>query len=304
MAGKTFKGLQGARKSAVEESKKLNSERIIEIESKKLIDSPLNAGLPMDGLDTLADSLRAHGLLEPIIVYQLPNDTYEIVSGHRRREVWCNVLGNKTILCRVREYPATEEDRFREHATANIETREKDPFFWMAEIENTRKFIQKQYPGISKEDEKAKITEILGPGASKSQIWRYDTFRELHPDVQTLCRYGLSINTLSCAKKLDDKQVEKLVQQVGAFYKEHEREELTRADFINLVKKLKDKKPKTPPKALKKPGSSYEQSCYQAIAKLEVELGKAKTPEQKEIALTAIRKTREQLEALEAKLLK
>ena len=122
--------------------------------------------------------------------------------------------------------------------------------------------------------------------------------------MQALCRYGLSINTLSCAKKLDDKQVEKLVQQVGAFYKEHEREELTRADFINLVKKLKDKKPKTPPKALKKPGSSYEQSCYQAIAKLEVELGKAKTPEQKEIALTAIRKTREQLEALEAKLLK
>ena len=39
----------------------------------------------VDGIDELADSLRVHGLLQPIVVRRRGRD-YELIAGHRRYE--------------------------------------------------------------------------------------------------------------------------------------------------------------------------------------------------------------------------
>ena len=46
--------------------------------------SPRNPRQKLAGLDELSDSLRAYGLLQPIVVRPTGGDRYEIVAGHRR----------------------------------------------------------------------------------------------------------------------------------------------------------------------------------------------------------------------------
>jgi ParB family chromosome partitioning protein len=55
----------------------------------------------VDGIAELADSLRAHGLLQPVVV-QHRGDGYELIAGHRRVEA-AKVLGWTTIAAVVRD---------------------------------------------------------------------------------------------------------------------------------------------------------------------------------------------------------
>jgi ParB family chromosome partitioning protein len=55
----------------------------------------------LDGIDELADSLRAHGLLQPIVVRRL-GGTYELIAGHRRLEA-ARLLGWTEIAAVVRD---------------------------------------------------------------------------------------------------------------------------------------------------------------------------------------------------------
>lgn len=47
--------------------------------------SPRNPRQLVENIDELADSLRAHGLLQPVVVRRRA-DGYELIAGHRRFE--------------------------------------------------------------------------------------------------------------------------------------------------------------------------------------------------------------------------
>lgn len=55
----------------------------------------------------LVESIKEHGLLQPVLVRPLPDDKYEMVSGHRRKRAF-ELAGLETIPCRVQEMTLEE----------------------------------------------------------------------------------------------------------------------------------------------------------------------------------------------------
>jgi len=55
----------------------------------------------------LIESIKDHGLLQPVLVRPIDNDKYEMVSGHRRKRAF-ELAGLETIPCRVQEMTLEE----------------------------------------------------------------------------------------------------------------------------------------------------------------------------------------------------
>jgi ParB family transcriptional regulator, chromosome partitioning protein len=62
------------------------------------------AGMNPDALNELADSIRAQGILQPILVRPIGNNQYEIIAGERRWRA-SRIAGLQTIPVAIREIP-------------------------------------------------------------------------------------------------------------------------------------------------------------------------------------------------------
>jgi ParB family chromosome partitioning protein len=60
-----------------------------------------------DKLDGLADSIKEHGVIQPVLVRKLADGGYELIAGERRWRA-CKSLGHKTIAAFVKDYPDLE----------------------------------------------------------------------------------------------------------------------------------------------------------------------------------------------------
>jgi ParB family transcriptional regulator, chromosome partitioning protein len=80
-----------------------------------------------DGIDELAESIRIHGLLEPIVVcpYSKNNDLFEVLMGQRRFLAHQN-LGRETILSAVIDQPVDKETAKALSLTENLIRRDLD----------------------------------------------------------------------------------------------------------------------------------------------------------------------------------
>jgi ParB family transcriptional regulator, chromosome partitioning protein len=87
---------------------------------------------PQDG--TLANSIREHGLLQPILVRPL-NHGFEIVAGHRRFQT-CRSLRWRFIPCKIREM--SDKQAFEIQLTENIQRKSMDP---IEEAEAFRRYV-------------------------------------------------------------------------------------------------------------------------------------------------------------------
>lgn len=67
------------------------------------------SGYDEDKMRTLAESIAAHGLIQPVGVVQLPSSHYQLVWG-KRRYMACQMLGWQTITCKVVEADSKEQD--------------------------------------------------------------------------------------------------------------------------------------------------------------------------------------------------
>lgn len=69
---------------------------IIAIDIDKLVDAPKDwnfyGDLPIDKMEELVDSIRANGLLVPLIVWEQEDGTYMILSGHNRKNAIVQLL--------------------------------------------------------------------------------------------------------------------------------------------------------------------------------------------------------------------
>lgn len=62
-------------------------EKVIEIDIERLKDFPDHPFRVNDGrqMTQLVESIRSYGILTPLIIRPMPNGTYQIISGHRRK---------------------------------------------------------------------------------------------------------------------------------------------------------------------------------------------------------------------------
>lgn len=84
--------------------------------------------------ETLINSIREHGLLQPILVRPLSHG-FEIVAGHRRFQT-CRSLRWRFIPCKIREM--TDKQAFEIQLTENIQRKSMDP---IEEAEAFRRYV-------------------------------------------------------------------------------------------------------------------------------------------------------------------
>ncbi|HXQ92362.1 MAG TPA: ParB/RepB/Spo0J family partition protein [Nitrososphaerales archaeon] len=87
-----------------------SSQQIEPIETSLVIPSQKQVRIQLGDLSELADSIRVHGLLQPVLVRPM-GDKFEIVCGHRRFEA-CRKLMKRHIDCIVRDLADIEAYEF------------------------------------------------------------------------------------------------------------------------------------------------------------------------------------------------
>jgi ParB family transcriptional regulator, chromosome partitioning protein len=84
--------------------------------------------------ETLMNSIKEHGLLQPILVRPL-NHGFEIVAGHRRFQT-CRSLRWRFVPCKIREM--SDKQAFEIQLTENIQRKSMDP---IEEAEAFRRYV-------------------------------------------------------------------------------------------------------------------------------------------------------------------
>src|ERR671933_1316545 len=84
--------------------------------------------------DALANSIREHGLLQPILIRPF-GQGFEIVAGHRRFQA-CRSLRWRSMPCRIREI--SDKQAYELQLTENIQRKSMDP---IEEAEAFRRYV-------------------------------------------------------------------------------------------------------------------------------------------------------------------
>lgn len=79
------------------------------LEVERLRPSPTNPRDRLSGIDDLAASMREIGLIQPIIVQEIPGGGFQIVAGHRRHAA-ARKLGLTKVPCVVRRDMLPDEE--------------------------------------------------------------------------------------------------------------------------------------------------------------------------------------------------
>jgi len=96
---------------------------VYEIALSEILPSPRNPRQHMGDVDELADSLCAHGLLQPIVVRH-PGRGYELIAGHRRYQA-AQRLGWTEIAAVVRD--ETDEQAYILTLVENLQREDLQP---------------------------------------------------------------------------------------------------------------------------------------------------------------------------------
>ena len=240
------------------------------LSAKDIQPSPFNEGLSKENIDSYVESMKETGIIEPIVVYDLGNGKYEILSGHQRFEAWCNRLGNKTIRAVILPYEKDPVKRFKAHTEANVLTRNKDLRFWLSRINHAKQVLHESGFVGSKAEELKKISEMLAVSLDAQQQM------EVAERVRALQRARMESNP----ELLDDMEV-------------------TREEFSRIVTDVrKGKKTESAPRK-KSTYSERVDKAYQGFIKT---ISKSRTQSERKEALEYIAKLRLQLEELEKEL--
>ncbi|BDY13973.1 ParB/RepB/Spo0J family partition protein [Hydrogenimonas cancrithermarum] len=83
-----------------EQEKEVSHAKLPEIEIGKIVENPYQPRLSIDEseLKELMESIRRHGLLQPLVVSRMEDGGYQLIAGHRRFEA-CKRLGKKSVVC-------------------------------------------------------------------------------------------------------------------------------------------------------------------------------------------------------------
>jgi len=170
-----------------------------------------------ESLKELADSIKIHGVIQPITVRKIDNNKFQLIAGERRLRA-SKIAGNKEIPAYVRN--ASDQESIEIALIENIQREDLNPL----EIAINYKRLQDEC-----ELNQDKLAERLGK--SRSTVTNFLRLLKLPPDIQAALRDNrismghakalLSIDHLptlldafkeTVAKSLSVRQVEELVK--------------------------------------------------------------------------------------------
>ena len=205
-------------------------EAVIEL---KVMDVEPNACQPRKDFDEtalgeLADSIREHGVLTPILVQKGDNGFYKIIAGERRWRA-SKLAGQKTIPAIIKDF-----DETKVHEVALIENLQRRDLNPVEEALGYKQLMDDYQ--LTQE----KISQRLGK--SRSSIANALRLLNLHKDALALLAQGdISTGHAKVLAGIEDAKVQKsLAEQVA-------KEQLSVRELENIIKSL-NKKPAKPKK--------------------------------------------------------
>ena len=142
-----------------------------------------------DKMQDLVESIRANGILTPVLIRPIGNDVYEMVSGHRRMHA-AKLLGMKAIPAIIREM--TDDEAVVKMVDSNIQREELLPsekaFAYKMKMDAMRRQGSRSDLTSDQNDQKlagATSRAVLAEqtGTSEAQITRYIRLTELIPEL-------------------------------------------------------------------------------------------------------------------------
>lgn len=302
----------------------LGGETVIQIPLDEIRPSPFNEGLPMDDISRLAESMQEIGLEHPLLVYRRGTASYELVSGHRRLlaarqlrdtdpEKW------RTIACIVRDYPEDIHQRFREHADANAQSRDRNTMYWIAETGHAFEILKAEHPEKKKGELVQDVCGLLGNAVSPAQVYRYRGLAEkATPALLSLDRFHLSALVLYSAVNLPEDAQNRIAEAVTEQAEEAPDSDL-RGAFLKMVYRERDGaqaggpdteestgpdapqegQPEPTPRRRGRKPATYGDKLTKLAGGFLAGLGKAKTEEDRAAARSVIAALREKLDEAE-----
>ena len=144
-----------------------------------------------DGLSELADSIRAHGILQPLSVRRKGGGRYELIAGERRLRA-AMICGLEQVPCLVLE--VSRESSCLLSLIENLQRRDLD--FW--EEAKALERLTTVY-GLSQEEAAAKVGKSQSAVANKLRLLRLE-----EPVAEALHRYGLTERHARALLRLED----------------------------------------------------------------------------------------------------
>ena len=164
-----------------------NEESAMDLEIAKIRpfkDHPFKV-LDDEKMQDLMESIRINGILSPVLVRPIGNDTYEMVSGHRRMHA-AMMLGMDTVPAIIRDM--TDDEAVVKMVDANIQREELLPsekaFAYKMKMDAMRRQgLRRDLTSDQKDPKLAAWTIGEENGISGSQVKRYIRLTELIPEL-------------------------------------------------------------------------------------------------------------------------
>lgn len=152
------------------------SDRIEPTNIKLAENNPYNLNDTEESIRELATSISAVGLLHPLVVRQLDENNYQLISGERRFKAITQFLNWRTIPCTVYFNISDEQAQLMLH-DANLSTREYSPQEKLAFYPQIEECINHMIDsGTLKGAKQKAMADLLH--ISDRQIRKYKTIRE------------------------------------------------------------------------------------------------------------------------------
>lgn len=201
---------------------------VTEIDINKIKPNPNQPRKNFDSeaLDELAASIKVHGIIQPIVVNQRPDGTYQIIAGERRWRA-ANLCGLEKVPVIIKNY--TDKQIKEISIIENLQREDLNPI----EAARAIKELMEEY----------KLTqEVVAERIGKSRSNIANTLRllSLYPDVVKLVECGkLSAGHARCLVVIEDQNDQIKIAQtaVARNYSVRELEKVVK-NYTNPTKKV------------------------------------------------------------------
>ncbi|MCF2643461.1 ParB/RepB/Spo0J family partition protein [Roseburia hominis] len=168
-----------------------------------------------DKMETLVDSIRENGILNPVIVRPDQTGNYEMISGHRRLHA-AGIVGLKKISAIVKEM--SDDEAIIKMVDANIQREEILPSerAWSLKMKMDAIKRQGKRSDLTSGQNGPKLSAVEvgeSAGISSTQVKRYIRLTELIPEILDLVDQKKVQFTLAVDISYFDEQVQKWIYE-------------------------------------------------------------------------------------------